>query len=143
MTTRIALRPAAVAVTLCVLIAGLAAQADPAAEVLAVRTRIAQAVKQQDRATLDRLFTADFTHTHAVGRRDDKARRLQSLVSGEATIDSVTPDQIQIRFYGSDRSTAIAVGQSTVGTDRYGWTVVYIKGATGWQAAASHASPVQ
>jgi hypothetical protein len=119
------------------------AQGDPAADVLALRTRIAQAVKQKDRATLDRLFTEDFTHTHAIGRMDNRVRRLQSLASGEATIDSVTPDEIQVRIYGPDRGTAVAVGQSTVGTDSYRWTVVYIKATGGWRVAASHASPVE
>jgi ketosteroid isomerase-like protein len=122
--------------------AGLSAQGDPAAEILAARARISQAVQQKDRATLERLFTDDFTHTHAIGRMDSRARRMKALASGEATVDSVTADEIQVRFYGPDRSTAVAVGQSTVGTARYRWTVVYIKGADGWRAAASHASPM-
>lgn len=137
----------ALVLVLCVLVCGLtsdaAAQTDPTAEIVAVRGRIAQAIKGKDRTALDRLFTADFTHTHAVGRMDTREQRLRSLASGEATVDSVAPAELQVRFYGPDRSTAIAVGKATVGDFEYRWTVVYIKGASGWQAAASHASEVQ
>lgn len=120
----------------------VSAQADPRAEIVALRSRIAAAVTARDRTALDRLFTSDYTHTHAVGRMDDRARRLTTLASGEATVDSVEPDEMVVRFYGGDRGTAIAVGRSTVGDFEYRWTVVYIKGSSGWQVAASHASEV-
>jgi len=121
----------------------LAAQSDATAEVVAVRARVAQAAKQKDRATLERLLSEDFTHTHAVGRMDDRERRIRSLVSGDATVDSVEPDEMRVRFYGADRSTAIAVGKSTVGEFEYRWTVVYIRSAAGWRMVASHASEIQ
>jgi len=119
------------------------AQEGPTGEIVALRTRIAQAVKQKDRATLERVLADDFTHTHAVGRMDDREQRIRSLVSGEATVDSVEPDEMRIRFYGPERTTAIAVGQSAVGDYEYRFTVVYFKGPGGWRAAASHASEVQ
>ena len=138
--------PALFASLLLALVAALgpdvSAQADPRDEIVAVRSRIAAAVAAKDRAALDRLFTSDYTHTHAVGRMDDRARRLGTLASGEATVDSVEPDEMVVRFYGDDRATAIAVGRSTVGDFEYRWTVVYIKGPAGWQVAARHASEV-
>jgi len=40
---------------------------DVAAEILALRSRIAAAAEANDIAALDRMFAPDFTHTHAAG----------------------------------------------------------------------------
>ena len=116
------------------------AQGSTPQAIVELRERIAAAARQKDRTALDALFTDDFTHTHAVGRLDSKAVRLRALLSGEPTLETVTPEEIAVRFYGTD--TAVAVGRSTVGTDTYRWTAVYVRRGTSWLAAASHASRI-
>ena len=109
-------------------------------EILAVRSRIAAAAEANDIETLERLFTSDFTHTHAVGRVDNLTVRISAMIGGEVTIELAKPDDISIRAYGTD--TAIAIGQTTITPAVYRWTTVYVKSNGTWKAAASHASPV-
>jgi len=116
------------------------AQADRAADILDVRARIASAAGRKDAAALETLFTDDFTHTHAIGRKDGKAMRVRSLLSGDQTIETAVPSEMAIRFYGED--TAIVNGRSTIGPDTFQWTAVYIRSHGSWLAAASQASRV-
>jgi hypothetical protein len=43
-----------------------------AAEVTALRQKLAAAIKERDKKTLLSLYADDFTHTHATGQVDDK-----------------------------------------------------------------------
>lgn len=116
------------------------AQASRQQVILDLRAAIASAAARKDAEALRALFTDDFTHTHAVGRVDDKATRLRSLVGADDTIEKVAPSEIAIRFYGDD--TAVAIGRTTIGPDRFRWTTVYVRRGGRWMAAASHASKV-
>ncbi len=107
-------------------------------EILNLRDKIAEAVKSRDRKMLGTLFTDDFTHTHAIGKVDDKSKRLDALTAGDVTFESVKADEISIRFHG--KNTAVAVGQTTIEETIYRWTIVYIKDKKGWRVAASQAS---
>ena len=130
-----------IALSVIFFISGLAAAQNAKkteAEILNLREKIAEAVKQRDRKTLETLFTSDFTHTHAIGKVDDKTKRLDALTAGDATLESVKADEIAFRFYG--KNTAIAVGQTTIDAAVYRWTIVYFKDKKGWRVAASQAS---
>lgn len=108
------------------------------AEITALRRKLNQAIEKRDRQALETLFAEDFTHTHAAGRVDGKAKRIEAILIGDKTLESVEPDEIAVRFYG--KNTAVAVGQSTIENVIYRWTIVYIKDKKGWRAAASQAS---
>lgn len=107
-------------------------------EILKLRDTITEAVKTRDRKMLETLFTDDFTHTHAIGKVDDKSKRLDALTAGDVTLESVKADEIKIRFYG--KNTAVAIGQTTIEETIYRWTIIYIKDKKGWRTAASQAS---
>lgn len=107
-------------------------------EITEFRAKLSKAIEKRDWAILETLFTDDFTHTHAVGKMDGKSARIDSILSGDKTLESATPDEIAIRFYG--KNTAVAVGQSTIDNTVYRWTITYIKEKKGWRAAASQAS---
>lgn len=114
-------------------------------EVMRLRSDVLEAIRRRDTRTLERLYTDDFTHTHAVGKVDGKAQRIAALVSGEPTIESATPDELRVRVYAP--ATAIATGRSTLssaddGAASYRWTIVYVKHGGIWRIAASHASRV-
>ncbi len=109
-------------------------------EITAFRQKLSGAIEKQDRKILETLFADDFTHTHAVGKVDGKIARIDSILEGGETLESVAPDEIKIRFYG--KNTAIAVGQTTIDEIIYRWTIVYVKNKKDWQITASQASKI-
>lgn len=114
-------------------------------EITTLRQRLVAAIKQRDKKTLESLYAADFTHTHASGQVDDKSKRIAALLLGEPTIESAEVNEINIRVYG--KTTAVAVGQSTVKNKdgsqaKYRWTTVYFKTKNNWQIVASQATKI-
>ncbi len=108
------------------------------AEITDLRQKLNRAIEKRDRKTLESFFAEDFTHTHAIGKVDGKAKRLDAILTGDKTLESVAPDEIKIRFYGEN--TAIALGQTTIVEAIYRWTIVYVKTDRKWQIAASQAT---
>lgn len=108
------------------------------AEITDFRQKLNRAIEKRDRKTLENLFAEDFTHTHAIGRIDGKSKRIDSILTGDKTLESVAPDEITIRFYGEN--TAVAVGQTTIEDAVYRWTIVYVKTGRKWQIAVSQAT---
>lgn len=127
---------------------GAAIAGNAARQITALRRELLDAIRSRDRKTLERLYADDFTHTHAVGRVDNKSQRIAALVSGETTIESAEVDDMSIRTYGA--TTAIVIGQSTIkgqgegqSTTRYRWLAVYVKRAGRWQIVASQATRIE
>jgi hypothetical protein len=108
------------------------------AEITDFRQKLIQAIEKRDRKTLENLFAEDFTHTHAIGKVDGKLKRIEAILTGDKTLESVQPDEIAIRFYGEN--TAVVVGQTTIEDAIYRWTIVYVKTGGKWQIAASQAT---
>jgi hypothetical protein len=108
------------------------------AEITDFRRNLNQTIEKRDRKTLENLFVEDFTHTHAIGRVDGKTKRIEAILTGDKTLESVAPDEIAIRFYG--KNTALAIGQTTIEDVIYRWTFVYVKTGRKWQIAASQAT---
>ncbi len=113
-------------------------------EILAVRQTVAEAIAKNDRAVLADIFADDFVHTHAVGRVDDKNRRLDGLLDGGANLESVAPLEIRVRSFG--KNTAVANGRTKVAADggeiTYQWTAVYVKLKGKWRVAATQATKI-
>jgi hypothetical protein len=112
-------------------------------EITKLRSDLVKAIKERDRKSLETLYAADFTHTHASGQVDDKTKRIDTLASGEPTIESAAVEEMNVRFYG--KTTAVANGQSGVknrdeSTTEYRWTIVYVKTGKTWQIVASQAT---
>lgn len=112
-------------------------------EIAKLRQQVVEAIKKRDRQTLEKLFAEDFTHTHAIGKIDDKKTRLDVFVSGDKTIDTAIAEDLKIRVFGD--KTAIASGKSSVKSDdgtlvAYRWIVVYAKIGKKWQVVASQAT---
>jgi hypothetical protein len=110
-------------------------------EITVFRQQLVTAIDKRDRKTLETFFAEAFTHTHAIGRVDGKARRIDAILTGDRTLESVTPDEFTVRLHGS--GTAIAVGQTNIEGVVYRWTVVYVKYKKNWQIAASQAGKVE
>lgn len=109
-------------------------------EITAFRQKLNAAIEKRDKEMLETIFADDFTHTHAVGKVDGKAKRIDSILEGGKTLETVEPDEIEIRFYG--KNTAVAIGQTTIDETIYRWTIVYVKNKKFWQIAASQATRI-
>jgi Domain of unknown function (DUF4440) len=110
-------------------------------DILVFRESVVKAIKQKDEITLKKMFAEDFTHTHAIGKIDDKQTRLKVLLSGDETIDTVKPDNLSVKTFG--KNLAVIQGQTTFQGDQpkiYQWTYVYQKTKGKWQIVLSHAS---
>lgn len=60
-----------------------------------------QALYRQDAAALDRMLAADYVHTHANGKIDDKADFLASIISATYRFVLAERTEQQIRIVGS------------------------------------------
>jgi ketosteroid isomerase-like protein len=101
------------------------------------------AAKQQDRATLEKMVTSDYTFVSPFGQVLDKAQMIDDLVSGRVTISDYGRNDQRLSFHGD---TAIVTGLVEInarvqGRDvsgKYSDTATYLKGKDGsWQLAAS------
>jgi hypothetical protein len=61
-----------------------------------------------DLATMDRLMTDDYTHTHATGQVMGKAEFLDPYKQGKRRYDSIELSDRTVRFYGPN--TAVIMG---------------------------------
>lgn len=111
-------------------------------EVAAFRAEIRTAVKAKDHAALARYFADGFSHTHASGKVDDKAARIDFFVKGEPSIEDVEPEEI--RFNVINKNVVTANGKTTLlfGTEKrtFQWTGVFVKQKGKWTVAATHAT---
>lgn len=135
--------PIALAILFLVIISNAQNNQKAIAEITDLRRQVVEAIEKRDRQTLESLFAEDFTHTHAIGRVDDKKKRLDVFVSGDKTIDTATPEELKIKIFG--KNTAVANGKSSVPDDSgklvsYRWIVVYAKIGKKWQIVASQAT---
>ena len=108
----------------------------------------ANAVKNKDTATLDRILADDWVGIMPDGKGYAKAVVIANVKSGKATLSSITLDQMTVRVYGNTAvvtgnyvETSTYEGKDTSG--RYAWTDVFVKQKDGsWKAVASHNSPI-
>jgi hypothetical protein len=114
-------------------------------EIIEFRAQIRQAVKAKDRKNLERFFAENFTHTHASGKVDGKAERIDFFIKGEPTIEDVEPDEIRVVVH--DKNLATAVGKTTLafGAEKraFQWTGVFRKRRGKWQVVATHATALR
>lgn len=111
-------------------------------EIIEFRTKIREAVKAKDRKNLEQFFAEGFTHTHASGKVDSKAERVDFFIKGEPTIEDVEPDEIRVIVH--DKNLASVVGKTTLlfGTEKrtFQWTGVFFKRKGKWQVITTHAT---
>ncbi|HMS08848.1 MAG TPA: nuclear transport factor 2 family protein [Pyrinomonadaceae bacterium] len=114
-------------------------------EIIEFRTEIREAVKAKDRKSLERFFADGFTHTHASGKVDGKAERVDFFLKGEPTIEDVEPEEIRIVVHGKDLATAIGKTSLLFGTETrtFQWTGVFYKSKGRWQQIATHATLIR
>jgi ketosteroid isomerase-like protein len=128
-----------------------AAQGADAAAEQEVRQAIKKyrtALLQRDAATLEQIWTDDYTFTNGAGETHSKAQRLANLKSGATALDSISQEEeMKVRVHGN---VAVATGRVTIkgqysgkqASGQYQSINVWVKGAAGWQLIANQLTPV-
>src|SRR5437763_15904817 len=107
-----------------------------------------EALLKRDAATLERIWTDDYTFTNGAGETHSKAQRLANLKSGATALDSISQEEeMKVRVHGN---VAVATGRVTIkgrysgkqASGQYRSINVWVKGATGWQLVANQLTPV-
>jgi ketosteroid isomerase-like protein len=104
-----------------------------------------EAVKQKDRATLERILADDWAGISYEGKSFTKAASLADTLAADSQLESYTLDPLKVRLFGD---VGIVTGGNTEksrfkGKDtsgHYVWTDVFVKRNGRWQAVASHTS---
>jgi ketosteroid isomerase-like protein len=108
-------------------------------------TRRFEAVVRGDFAALDDILSDDLSYTHATGVHETKAEFIAKLKSGQLKYESLTPEDILVRVYGT---TGVVTGVARVKVRVKGeslsfqlrFTDVYVKKGDRWQMVAWHAT---
>ena len=107
-----------------------------------------EALLKRDAATLEQIWTDDYTFTNGAGETHSKAQRLANLKSGATALDSISQEEeMKVRIHGN---VAVATGRVTIkgqysgkqASGQYRSINVWVKGATGWQLVANQLTPV-
>jgi len=108
-------------------------------------TRRFEALVRGDFGTLDEIFSDDLTYTHASGVYESKAQIMANLKSGQVKYESLTPEDVLVRVYGT---TGVVTGVARVKVQVKGehlslqlrFTNVYVKKGDRWQMVAWQAT---
>ena len=113
-------------------------------QIMAVRARIADAVKAKDVQVLRAIYSPGFTHTHGSGKVDGRDARLVSLLAGEPAVELAPVEELTIRIPHPD--TAVVTGKSPILNTQenrsydFRWMQMYVRVGGDWQLAASQAT---
>jgi uncharacterized protein (TIGR02246 family) len=107
----------------------------------------AEATKNSDFATLDRIFADEYTFVDPGGALRTKEQELADLRSGNLVFESMEPTDVEPRIYGD---TAVVTGVANITgrykehdiSGRYRWTDTFVKRDGEWKAVASHVTKI-
>ena len=102
-------------------------------------------IEAKDFASLRPLYADAYTHTHGLGKIDNKDARLVSAMAGEPMIENAPAWELSFRVFAGP--TVILTGKSPIlnvkeqRTYDFRWVCVYVTGKDGWLLAVSQATP--
>lgn len=113
-------------------------------EVVALREKLAKAVKNKDGAALRAAYADGYTHTHESGKLDNKEARIASALAGAQLVETAPATDLSYRVYTGP--TVVVTGKSTM-PDAKGqtsfdvrWVCIYVTAKDGWELAVSQAT---
>ena len=117
-------------------------------EVKQMEKRYTDALMKRDLATLEEIWSHDYTFTNGQGKLLSRAERLENVKTGATEIHSTEEHDVQVRVYGGD--AAVLVSHVTLkaqysgkeASGEYRHTAVWIKGAGGWHLVANQITPI-
>lgn len=117
-------------------------QRGAAQEVVASLYQLRDAQMRRDLEVLGRIYTDDYTLTEDDGTMFSKGERIAAI--SKLAFDAIEFEDIKVRTYSTAaamtyRVTARFQGEPR-GPFRFRVTMMWVKGPSGWQVAASHES---
>ena len=117
-------------------------------EVKQMEKRYTDALMKRDLATLEKIWSHDYTFTNGQGKLLSRAERLENVKTGATEIQSTEEHDVQVRVYGGD--AAVLVSHVTLkaqysgkeASGEYRHTAVWIKESGGWQLVANQITPI-
>ena len=117
-------------------------------EVKQMEKRYTDALMKRDLATLEKIWSHDYTFTNGQGKLLSRAERLENVKTGATEIQSTDERDVQVRVYGGD--AAVLVSHVTLkaqysgreASGEYRHTAVWIKAAGGWHLVANQITPI-
>ena len=117
-------------------------------EVKQMEKRYTDALMKRDLATLEKIWSHDYTFTNGQGKLLSRAERLENVKTGATEIHSTEEHDVQVRVYGGD--AAVLVSHVTLkaqysgkeASGEYRHTAVWIKAAGGWHLVANQITPI-
>jgi ketosteroid isomerase-like protein len=114
-------------------------------EIRQLETRRFEAVVRSDVGALNEILSDDLTYIHATGVHETKAEFIGKLKSGQLRYESLTPEDMHVRVYGT---TGVVTGLARVKVQVKGeplsfqlrFTDVYVKNGDHWQMVAWQAT---
>ena len=102
------------------------------------------AVLKGDRATLDKLVSADLSYTHSSAKTQTKEQFIQDATGGATTYQSIEFENTQLRQYGNvvviTHATTIKTVQN--GTSHLYLTEIWAKEQGRWQMVSRQATKI-
>ena len=96
-------------------------------------------LNDEDRKTIDRIVSADYTGTTPFGQIENKAQYMAGLKS---TTDTDTADEYVVRFYDGGKLAVMTHRGTVNGKPTYRSTHVWVKKGNDWQLAQNHVSNI-
>lgn len=108
----------------------------------------AKAVREADKAAMDRILTEDYLHVGADGKVSGKKATINALTAGNFSVDSKLQDNVRVRVYDKN---AIVTGRQVIAITRNGThaslevrdVACWVLGNDGWQLEFYQATPVR
>ncbi len=112
--------------------------------VAAATESLKKAMLDPDRATLERLASADLSYGHSAGLVEDRAAFVEALVSGKSDFVTIDLSDQTIRVTGNvalvrHKLTAETKNSGTPGTAKLAVLLVWMKQKSGWVLLARQA----
>jgi len=106
--------------------------------ILRLTHEVLDAELRNDHATMDRLFTDNYTHTHQSGVVQNKAEFMAMFAPGAQKYRIAEISEVQVRDFGT---SAIVNGHENINDHHYLFSCFWVKERSQWRMAAWITSP--
>ena len=107
-----------------------------------------KALLTKDRAALDNIISDDYTIVDEAGRVTDKARMVESIVSGSVVFNELSRTDNTVQLFGDNAAVWLSIVSMKRRVrerevhGRYRDAATFMRGPRGWRLAATHLTNV-
>jgi hypothetical protein len=111
---------------------------EPEAHILQLTQEVLDAELRGDHATMNRLFSDNYTHTQQIGVFQNKTEFMAEFAPGTQKYRVAEISQVQVRHFGA---SAIVNGRENINDHHYLFLCVWVQEQGKWRMAAWVTSP--